>query len=694
MRRDDDRPSTPLPYEDQSKMKKTSTETTRSSIREVISGARATISQPSRPFTPRETMQNRKLFYDQEYTDRPSSAISITSSNFKVLAPIRPPSQEERQSDEPETIEQSEKRKFWAGINALLQVMDPDNDSDAIKEAADSVFLLLTTHQNQLSENQQRVILQRVSKLMDNKEPLILFKATAIILQLSPDGPFLLSTCKLLFQLSKQSECDKHFREEKVLDPLIRLLRNPKQEKSWDTWLFAIAALKNISTDSTEIQKLLLKQHIISVLSNVIQMVNQKLPGNDDEEINQQAQLLVQVTSLLRNLSVLGSKCVKHFIRYQILEIMYQAMDSLNSHAEFIHNCCRILSKISIHAECRQIMIKKPYIACFLKILEHHKHNKPIVIRAAFVLGNLTFADDRESISSELSKQMGILDKGVPFLLDLLEMYINHEQKKADQRLIKETEDLLTKLIRLIANIALHEKQGSFIVTSPKAAKLIGLMEKKPIVKCEELVLNIVRCITNLSYYALTGSVEESPLFQDQVKLAQLLAPLLLYDHPDAVLESSRAFGNLSRSPDVRAWMHETRVDEVMLILIDHSRIDIVRSICGVLINLANDANARHSEMFASGSIIDRLMDVLDRADVHLVTLILQILHNLTLVDNLYKKEQIQQLRDTIIEMSHHLQDEVEAEEQDRDPSYELEAIERLQKVATNLLHQLDVINR
>jgi biotin-(acetyl-CoA carboxylase) ligase len=167
-----------------------------------------------------------------------------------------------------------------------------------------------------------------------------------------------------------------------------------------------------------------------------------------------------------------------------------------------------------------------------------------------------------------------------------------------------------------------------------------------------------------------------------------------LYDHPDAVLESARAFGNLSRSEAVLEWMRETRVDEVMLILIDHSRTDIVHAICGILINMTNDSHGRHIEMFIKGSLPDRLLEVLDRADVHLVTLIMQILHNLTYIENMFNPEQSQHLRDTVSEMVHHLQEEVEAEEQDRDPSYDLESITRLQSVAANLLQQLDLINK
>lgn len=73
----------------------------------------------------------------------------------------------------------------------------------------------------------------------------------------------------------------------------------------------------------------------------------------------------------------------------------------------------------------------------------------------------------------------------------------------------------------------------------------------------EELVLNLVRCTTNLSFYAISDSENSpSPLFNNPIKTAALIAPMLLHNHPDGVLESVRAFGNFSRIESVRNWMN------------------------------------------------------------------------------------------------------------------------------------------
>ena len=57
------------------------------SLVEVEQPQRPTIARPTRPFTPRDT--DRRLFIENEYVSRPTSAYHIASSNFEVkLSPV------------------------------------------------------------------------------------------------------------------------------------------------------------------------------------------------------------------------------------------------------------------------------------------------------------------------------------------------------------------------------------------------------------------------------------------------------------------------------------------------------------------------------------------------------------------------------------------------------------------------------
>lgn len=108
------------------------------------------------------------------------------------------------------------------------------------------------------------------------------------------------------------------------------------------------------------------------------------------------------------------------------------------------------------------------------------------------------------------------------------------------------------------------------------------------------------------------------------------LSPYLLHDHPDAILESARAFGNLSRSRQVREWMFQNKVDEIFVILIDHGKMQIVKAVCGVLVNLS--AYDKHRKVLKTSGCVQRLLDALEFANDSLCEMIFKIFHNLRFV--------------------------------------------------------------
>ena len=68
----------------------------------------------------------------------------------------------------------------------------------------------------------------------------------------------------------------------------------------------------------------------------------------------------------------------------------------------------------------------------------------------------------------------------------------------------------------------------------------------------EELLLNVICAIQNLSYYARGGGGEsrrQNRLWMMRRDIAELLAPLLFHDNQELVFESVSAFGNLSGDP-------------------------------------------------------------------------------------------------------------------------------------------------
>ena len=126
---------------------------------------------------------------------------------------------------------------------------------------------------------------------------------------------------------------------------------------------------------------------------------------------------------------------------------------------------------------------------------------------------------------------------------------------------------------------------------------LCRVIEAKPVAEHEELVLNAVSAITNLSFY-------QQPLNSvlNHELIATLLVPLLLHENHEAKVESARCYGNLSRYPEIRRLMKSKRVDEMLCILLDHPQQSVLTAVCGVLMNIAADEAFRRNlrEMHAA----------------------------------------------------------------------------------------------
>ena len=169
--------------------------------------------------------------------------------------------------------------------------------------------------------------------------------------------------------------------------------------------------------------------------------------------------------------------------------------------------------------------------------LHRHKDHTALSTRIYFILGNMTAFDDSKRI--EISSS--------PSNIDLICRQLEH-YGEAD-------EDLLIKAIRLFANLCINENIGAALCQQDCVQSLLELLKVKDICTSEELVLNIVATLNNVSFY----SNSENKCFQNRLQIAELLIPLLLHDNMEAVIETARVFGNFSRFDDVQELMHARR---------------------------------------------------------------------------------------------------------------------------------------
>ena len=264
----------------------------------------------------------------------------------------------------------------------------------------------------------------------------------------------------------------------------------------------------------------------------------------------------------------------------------------------------------------------------------------------AFTLGNLTASNDR---NREL---VGIEFNGVPMLVRHLEQvgsrYLRSAGDGASAAGSAGLEEVLVKLIRLLANISINPDVGTQVVATSGVQTLIALLSHSMGADREELLLNVVSAITNLSFYVLQqhrgtaadeakGLDDPEPLsfiFAGHQEICTDLVGVLVHENEEAVAEAARAFGNFSRDPQVRQFMGSSRSDEALVLLLDHASREVVFSAVGALVNIAADPATKRVLVKPDLLGHAKLVSVLRRAglsDAELSAVACKALHNLLL---------------------------------------------------------------
>lgn len=383
---------------------------------------------------------------------------------------------------------------------------------------------------------------------------------------------------QVLFKYSQKEGHDAEFLSEKLVEPLIEVLESRSDScSSTDLMVYIVGTLKNVSNDSAT-QKFLAQRGAVSALFRLLDV--NVLTGNPKE-----VPLLIQVTASLRNLA---SREYKQFLSDERLNALTNILASYPGHVELLTNVARILAKLTLHGSAVDaIAMSDAHLRQMAETLRS-VDSMALTLRLSFVLGNLT----------EKSKRLRVIFafdcEGTALVPELLGKYWQKERQALASRestRSKEStsEEVLVKLVRLLANVAISDEAGPTLASSSAVVEpLLDMLGAKRISESEELVLNVVAAITNLLFYDVPSNL----LFQEDTKqlLCRLFRPLLLESYNiEALIESARALGNLSRHADARQCMSSLRLDEILVILLDHDDRDLAFYACGALVNLAAD---------------------------------------------------------------------------------------------------------
>ncbi|XP_069707791.1 armadillo repeat-containing protein 2 isoform X6 [Phaenicophaeus curvirostris] len=255
-----------------------------------------------------------------------------------------------------------------------------------------------------------------------------------------------------------------------------------------------------------------------------------------------------------------------------------------------------------------------------------------LVIRIIFILGNLTAKNNQAR--EQFFKEKGSVNTLISLFqtyheLDLNTQKCHHEKGEKGKNHAKrpsEAEDVLIKLIRVLANLSIHPSVGAALAAVHRVVDLlVTVLEYKSVDDCDELVINTATTINNLSYY----KVKDSAVQDKKLHIAEMLLKLLMSNNMDGIVEAVRVFGNLSQDHEICDFIIEKKIYKFVITLLDAKNQDVCFSACGVLLNLTVDKNKRAflMEEGGIGKLVDCLQDF-GPADWQLACLICKTLWN------------------------------------------------------------------
>ncbi|XP_036920899.1 armadillo repeat-containing protein 2 [Sturnira hondurensis] len=453
------------------------------------------------------------------------------------------------------------------------------------------------------------ILLKTLYKLVDvGSDPLSL-KLAKIILALKVSRKNLLNVCKLIFKISRSEKNDSLIQNDSILESLLEVLRREDLPTNTEAFLYCMGAIKFISGNPGFLNEMVSKG-AVEILMNLIKQINENTEKHSTCLPNS-GHLLVQITAALRNLvdsPLARSKLLSVGALAQLCMLMGQYM----SDKDVCTNIARIFSKLTTYHDCCAALANCPRCyALFLNLINKYQKKQDLVVRIVFILGNLTAKNNQAR--EQFFKEEG----SIPTLLSLFRTFYKldlhpkrragegDEQPKA-QKPQAQVEDVLIKLTRLLANLAIHPGIGPAMAANPYiVGLLLATLEYKSIDDCEELVINTTVTINNLSYYQVKNSVIQNK----KLHIAELLLKLLLSNNTDGILEAVRVFGNLSQDHDICDFIVQKNVHKFMIALLDAGHQDICFSACGVLLNLTVDKDKR--VVLKEGGGIKRLVECL-----------------------------------------------------------------------------------
>ncbi|XP_061479538.1 armadillo repeat-containing protein 2 isoform X2 [Rhineura floridana] len=447
-----------------------------------------------------------------------------------------------------EANETEEEENYWnTKILPILHELETDDNVESLCHACTVLYRTLEEG-NMLDKRFKRrsLFLKTLYKLVDIASDPLGLKLAKIILGLKVSGKNLLNVCKLVFKISRNEKNDSIIQNDQILDSLLEILRVEDLQANTEAFLYCMGAMKFISGNARLINEMVNKG-TVEILLQLMKEINEI--NDNDARFSSSGHLLVPLTATLRNLVDLPQSRCKLMDSEAIPDLCLMLEKRMND-KDICTNVARIFSKLSSFNDCCTALAgcSRCYVL-FLALLNKHPKKQDLVIRIIFILGNLTAKNNQAR--EQFFEMQGSINTLIALFQTNCEADSNSKLWKGDGKLKNlkhpsEAEDVLIKLIRVIANLSIHPSVGASLATNHHIVTfLITVLEYKSVDECEELVINATATISNLSFYKVKNSViEEKKLYI--AELYKFIIALLDARHQDVCFSACGVLLNLT----------------------------------------------------------------------------------------------------------------------------------------------------
>ncbi|XP_017784386.1 PREDICTED: armadillo repeat-containing protein 2 isoform X2 [Nicrophorus vespilloides] len=480
-------------------------------------------------------------------------------------------------------------------IEGVLALLAEERDETVVIRLLDDLYECMERDgllvASKVASKMKIQILKTLYRHVESPNEVLLLNIARIILALKVMGNNLTGVCKLIFKVSKSDKNDNLFFKKNLLELFVDALGRSSPLDDAEACVYGYGSIKFLTMNAKLLHQIL-SLGILPLMVLHIKLVNNAKLENIFIP-DQTNHAVFQLTGALRNLAS-DETMYENFVETQAIQQLCQTLDLFTLNADIVSNISRTLSIISTNEGCCDAISEYPGIyRLFIRMFKKYPENDEIIVRLTYTLGNVVANLDnaRNKYYNE--------DESIKTLLLLWRIYLERTLKfcslNDDGKSSTATEDVMIKIIRIVANMAINPDIGKAMNENFGAQfidEFIKVLISNPFKKNEELVLSVLSTLNNLSFY-YSAELNEDIFHVKQINIIEAISEYTCCESKECLIEAMRILGNLSRSKITRSFISETNIFSTLISMLDSGDLSLLKTTVGVFVNLMADQKNR-----------------------------------------------------------------------------------------------------